>query len=107
VARDGSGERRRTALTRAEQVEELLVMGLRLAEGVDLARLAHMAGRPLREVLDPVVLERFMGDRWLVRRDDRLAATTAGRQRLNALLGALLADGSTSSKVEESLRALD
>jgi oxygen-independent coproporphyrinogen-3 oxidase len=92
VERAGSGERRRTALTRAEQVEELLVMGLRLSEGIGLARLTRTAGRPLREVIDPVALERFVGDGWLIQEDGRLAATAAGRQRLNALLGALLAD---------------
>jgi oxygen-independent coproporphyrinogen-3 oxidase len=92
VERAGSGERRRTPLTRAEQVEELLVMGLRLGEGMDLARLTRTAGRPLREVLDPVALERFVGDGWLIQEDGRLAATAAGRQRLNAILGALLAD---------------
>jgi coproporphyrinogen III oxidase-like Fe-S oxidoreductase len=78
-------------LTRAEQVEELLVMGLRLSEGVDLARLTGTAGRPLCEVLDPAALERFVGDGWLIRQGGRLAATAAGRQRLNAVLGALLA----------------
>jgi putative oxygen-independent coproporphyrinogen III oxidase len=92
VERAGSGERRRTPLTRAEQVEELLVMGLRLSEGVDLARLTGTAGRPLREVLDPAALERFVGDGWVIREHGRLAATAAGRQRLNAVLGALLAD---------------
>jgi putative oxygen-independent coproporphyrinogen III oxidase len=91
VARDGSGERGRTSLTRAEQVEELLVMGLRLSEGVELERLTRTAGRPLCEVLDPAALERFIGDGWLTRRDGRLAATAAGRQRLNPILGALLA----------------
>ena len=92
VERAGSGERRRTPLTRAEQVEELVVMGLRLSEGVDLTRLTCTAGRPLRAVLDPVALERFVGDGWVIRQDGRLAATAAGRQRLNAVLGALLAD---------------
>ena len=91
VERAGSGERRRTALTGREQVEELLVMGLRLGEGVALARLASTAGRPLREVLELASLERFVGDGWLSRRDGRLAATAAGRQRLNAILSALLA----------------
>jgi len=88
----GSGERRRTPLNRAEQVKELLVMGLRLSEGMGLARLTRTAGRPLREVLDVAALERFIGDGWLIQEDGRLAATAAGRQRLNAILGALLAD---------------
>ena len=67
-------------------------MGLRLSEGVDVARLTRTAGRPLRALLDPTALERFVGDGWLTCQDGRLAATNAGRQRLNAILGALLAD---------------
>jgi oxygen-independent coproporphyrinogen-3 oxidase len=35
------------ALTRVEQADELLLMGLRLAEGIDPARYAALAGRPL------------------------------------------------------------
>jgi len=90
VARTGSGERTRAALSPNEQVEELLVMGLRLTEGVELARLLELAGRPLDQVLDAAALARFSADGWLTRRDGRLAATAAGMQRLNALLGALM-----------------
>jgi putative oxygen-independent coproporphyrinogen III oxidase len=86
----GSGERLRTALTPAEQVEELLVMGLRLADGIELARLERIAGRPIGRVLDPGAIESFARDGWLVRDGGRLAATAEGRQRLNAILGALI-----------------
>jgi len=36
-------------LTREEMADEFLLMGLRLAEGIDLARYAAIAGRPLEE----------------------------------------------------------
>jgi oxygen-independent coproporphyrinogen-3 oxidase len=90
VERAGSGERSRTPLAHHEQVEEVLVMGLRLAEGVELARLEAIAGRPAAGLLEPVALERFLGDGWLELRANRLAATAAGRQRLNGILAALL-----------------
>ena len=86
----GSGERTRSRLDRAEQVEELLVMGLRLAEGIDFRRLARLGGRPPEDLIDRTALERFIGDGWLTLRHGRLAATAAGRQRLNAILAALL-----------------
>ena len=92
VERDASGERVRATLRRGEQVEELLVMGLRLAGGIELERLAGIAGRPAGELLDPVALGRFVEDGWLEQRQGRLAATPAGRQRLDAMLAALLAD---------------
>jgi putative oxygen-independent coproporphyrinogen III oxidase len=91
VELDASGERVRAALSRGEQVEELLVMGLRLAEGIELARLARAGGRPVGELLDPNAIRRFVEDGWLERRPGRLAATVAGRQRLDAILTALLA----------------
>jgi oxygen-independent coproporphyrinogen-3 oxidase len=90
VERTGSGERTRVALTRAEQVEELLVMGLRLREGVDLTRLEAVAGRKLDRLLDLAALDRLIGDGLLEQREAQLAATAAGRQRLNALLAAIL-----------------
>ena len=90
VERTGSGERTRVALTRAEQAEELLVMGLRLREGVDLTRLEAVAGRTLGQLLDLAALDRLIGDGLLERRDAQLAATAAGRQRLNALLARIL-----------------
>ena len=90
VARSGSGERTRVMLTRVEQAEELLVMGLRLGEGVDLARVEAVAGRDLDQLLDRAALDRLLGDGLLERRERRLAATAAGRQRLNALLAAIL-----------------
>ena len=34
-------------LTRGEMADEFLLMGLRLAEGIDPARYARLAGRPL------------------------------------------------------------
>jgi putative oxygen-independent coproporphyrinogen III oxidase len=88
--RSGTGERTRAVLSRLERVEELLVMGLRLAEGVEVPRLEAAAGWPLTRVLDAAALERLVVDGLVEMRNGRLAATASGRQRLNALLAALL-----------------
>jgi oxygen-independent coproporphyrinogen-3 oxidase len=90
VERTGSGERTRVPLTRAEQAEELLVMGLRLREGIDLARLETVAGQTLDQLFDLGALERLVGDGLLERQGGRLAASAAGRQRLNTLLAAIV-----------------
>jgi putative oxygen-independent coproporphyrinogen III oxidase len=89
VARHGSGERTRSVLAPDERLDELLVMGLRLAEGVGIGRLEAIAGRPLDAVLDRAALERLMNDGWLEMADGHLSATAAGRQRLNAIVEAL------------------
>jgi putative oxygen-independent coproporphyrinogen III oxidase len=90
VEREGSGERMRVALAAEERVDELLIMGLRLAEGVDLVRLEALTGRPLEQSLDAEALARLVEDGWLKLAGARLAATAAGRQRLNPILEALL-----------------
>jgi oxygen-independent coproporphyrinogen-3 oxidase len=90
VERTGSGERTRVALTPTEQVQELLVMGLRLAEGVDLARLEAAAGCAVNDCFDAAALDRLFADGLLELRAGRLVATAAGHQRLDALLAALI-----------------
>ena len=47
VEQEGHGLVSDEVLTRAEMADEFLLMGLRLAEGIDLARFAELAGRPL------------------------------------------------------------
>ena len=75
VERAGHGTEETTALTPDEVREERLMMGLRLAEGVIL-------DAPLASArLDPLVEGGF-----LTVEGNRLKATPAGRQRLNAVL---------------------
>jgi putative oxygen-independent coproporphyrinogen III oxidase len=90
VERSGTGERSRAALSRVEQAEELLVMGLRLSEGVDLGRLEAISGQGLDQLLEGAALDQLTGDGLLERSEGRLAASAAGRQRLNAVLAAIL-----------------
>jgi oxygen-independent coproporphyrinogen-3 oxidase len=85
----GTGIEEITPIDRGGAVEEMLMMGLRLTEGVGRARLERTAGRDVEALfgdnLAPLVQGGFL------RLDaDRIAATAAGRQRLNAVLTALL-----------------
>jgi len=86
VARNGHGIEQEDALTPQERVTEALVMGLRMAEGVDLARIARLGERTIDGVVrrDKVALLAGQG---LVRLDgDRLALTAAGIPVLDAVL---------------------
>jgi oxygen-independent coproporphyrinogen-3 oxidase len=72
-------------------VEEALMMGLRLAEGIDRAVFASMTGAdPLAALgerrLAPLVTAGYLEVDAL-----HLKATAAGRQRLNAVLERLIA----------------
>ena len=73
------------ALTREQMADEFLLMGLRLAEGIDLARYARLAGRPL----DARRLA-------LLREQGAIETTTSGRLRLTLagfpVLDAVVAD---------------
>ncbi len=83
----GSGDALREPVDDAERAELLVLMGLRLTEGVDLARYAALA--------DPVPLaaraETLRADGLLGPGSGRLRATPRGRLLLNAVTEALLA----------------
>ena len=88
--RAGTGIEEMAAIDRDSAVEEMLMMGLRLTEGVDRARLERAAGGDAEALLGANLAPLVDGG-FLTLDRERLAATAAGRQRLNAVLAALLA----------------
>jgi oxygen-independent coproporphyrinogen-3 oxidase len=75
-------------LTRVEQSDELLLMGLRLAEGIELARYADVAGKPL----DPErIAELARGGLIETTAERRLRVTAAGFPVLDAVVADLAA----------------
>jgi oxygen-independent coproporphyrinogen-3 oxidase len=90
VEKKGSGEVERAPLERAERGREMLLMGLRLAEGVGLARFEREADTRVQDFVDAQAAAR-LADAGLVEWSaEALRATEAGRQRLNAVLAALI-----------------
>ena len=83
-------------IARDEAVEEMVMMGLRLVEGLSRRRLEELADRAV-ERLFGAALPRLVDGGFLSLDGDRLAATAAGRQRLNAVLGVLFASRSAES----------
>jgi putative oxygen-independent coproporphyrinogen III oxidase len=75
VEAQGHGLAETTALTPVEEADEALLMGMRLAEGLDLDRLAAMAGF----VPDEAVLANLAGLGFIERHGRRICATAAGR----------------------------
>lgn len=90
VERDGHGVVEETALRPIERAREMLLMGLRLSEGVDAGGFAARTGMELKQAIDPAVLDQAMTEGYLTWRDDRLIALAEGRLRLDALLAALV-----------------
>jgi len=84
----GDGLERDELLTQEEESDEMLLMGLRLAEGIDLARFQALAGRPI----DPARLSDLLAHGMVERpTPDRLRATRAGALVLDAVVADLAA----------------
>jgi len=91
VEAGGSGEKPREPVAPDEAVADVLMMGLRLAEGVPTARIEAAAGTGLATTLPGERRRRLVESGDLQDREDRLVATDQGRRRLNAVLAHLLA----------------
>jgi putative oxygen-independent coproporphyrinogen III oxidase len=90
VEASGTGFEEMMPIARDTAIEETLMMGLRLVEGVSRDRLEAACGESVETLLGRRLGSLIEGG-FLTLDDDRLAATAAGRQRLNAVLAALLA----------------
>jgi putative oxygen-independent coproporphyrinogen III oxidase len=85
----GTGVEETTPLDRAAAVEEMLMMGLRLTEGISRARLEETSDTSA-ETLFGAKLQQLIDGGFITFDHERLAATARGRQCLNALFAALL-----------------
>jgi oxygen-independent coproporphyrinogen-3 oxidase len=90
VERTGTGQTHTETLAPRERGREALLMGLRLAEGISLPRFAARTGLALDDAIDLTVQRDLIAAGFLVRDEQRLAATAEGRRRLDALLPALV-----------------
>jgi len=90
VEAHGHGSTEETPVEGPERAREALLMGLRLAEGIDAVRFAARTGVTLDAALDPDILARALDAGYLARAGSRLRATPEGRKRLDALLAALV-----------------
>jgi len=89
VESKGTGIEETTAINHETAIEEVLMMGLRLVEGVSRARLERAAWCEA-ETLFGSNLTALVEGGFLTLDAERLAATAAGRQCLNAVLATLL-----------------
>jgi len=85
VQADGHAVVEETRIETADQAAEYLLMGLRIADGIDLARFRQLSGRM------PSHLAELTEMGLVSLRGDRLIATHAGRRVLNAVIAQLAA----------------
>ncbi|MFC3174439.1 radical SAM family heme chaperone HemW [Novosphingobium bradum] len=93
IANTGHGLSEERPLGRSEQASEALLMGLRLAEGIDLAMLSARFGLAETELVDckGVAMSLQQGLVW--RDGSRIGVTEAGMPVLDAVLGEVVAAG--------------
>ena len=92
VARNGSGLKVEQALSQQTRAMEALMMGLRLAEGVDLEALEAKTGLAAAEMIDGGEVEKLADMGFVEQRDRRLMVQPKGMPLLDALLPKIIAD---------------
>jgi putative oxygen-independent coproporphyrinogen III oxidase len=89
VARNGHGQVEEEPLTGEEAAREALVMGLRLAEGIEPAALAERLG--VERIVEEVAVDRLVGYGLLERHGPVVRATHSGRLLLDSILAEIAA----------------
>ncbi|KZZ65830.1 hypothetical protein A3764_18135 [Sulfitobacter sp. HI0129] len=84
----GNPEKPRVALSRQDQAEEFLLMGLRLSDGISLERYEALAGTSL----DGPALRHLVDIGMIERNGDNISVSNQGVMVLNAVLAELVAD---------------
>jgi putative oxygen-independent coproporphyrinogen III oxidase len=88
LARNGHGIAEEAALSPTEAADEALVMGLRLADGIDIEPLSRRFGVP---IVDWRRVDRLVASGHLARDGTRLTTSREGRLLLDSVLGEIAA----------------
>jgi oxygen-independent coproporphyrinogen-3 oxidase len=87
VARNGHGMESEDLLDGSTRATEALLMGLRLDEGIDLARIATESGLAIDSLVDARAVSRLSDHGLLEREGDHLRVLEPGMLLLDAILG--------------------
>lgn len=90
IADKQSGEQKRRALKADERIIELILMGMRLRDGMSAAHFAQLTGQTLSDSLDPVGLQDMLELGFVEWVGDNLRPTEEGRKCLNGVLEKLV-----------------
>ncbi|ABI60926.1 radical SAM family heme chaperone HemW [Granulibacter bethesdensis] len=90
VERQGHGSTLEEEVEPQERAREMLLMGLRITDGIDEARFRQRTGLTLEQAVDQEILSLALDNAYLSREHGNLRALPEGRVRLNALLQALV-----------------
>ena len=86
----GFGTAKRRILGQAERAEELLILGLRLSQGLDLRSIEHLTGINMLDRINKNQLQKLQDHGFMKLSSTHLVATPKGLLRLNSLIGRLV-----------------
>ncbi|MEP2958450.1 radical SAM family heme chaperone HemW [Parasphingorhabdus sp.] len=92
IQRNGNGLKVEQALSPDVRAAEALMMGLRLAEGLDLAALEAKTGLAIAEMIDSQEVSKLAEIGLVERTGDQLTITSRGMPLLDAILPKIIAD---------------
>lgn len=90
VAEFGHATDHKQALIAQSKAEEMIMMGLRLRQGIDLKSFESRVGQKIDNFIDDQYLQRLFELGYMEMDDRRLRATALGMPLLNGLLGQIL-----------------
>lgn len=90
VDADTHGTAKRRVLTPDMRAQELIMMGLRLRDGLDTSAISRQTGLTVAEVIDDTARRQLIEGGILAASDGRLRVTADGRLRLNSVIRLLL-----------------
>lgn len=90
LARNGHGIAEETPIAPADRAREALLMGLRLRDGVDLARIAELASASADQIVELAAIAKLQQHGLLSLDGARLKATSAGTLLLDGILAEIV-----------------
>ncbi|MGH1403067.1 MAG: radical SAM family heme chaperone HemW [Alphaproteobacteria bacterium] len=86
VSERGHGAHEREALSCDDRFFECLMMGLRLYQGISVARCEEISGRSFKDMIDQEHLKTVINEGWIEKGGDNLRLSREGMLRLNAII---------------------
>ena len=90
IALQGHATDQKSCLAPREMAEEMIMMGLRLTQGIDLANFKNRTGEKIEKFIDSVYLQHLLELDYMEMADHHLRATARGLPLLNGLLYRIL-----------------
>ena len=90
VENSGHGTNRNECLTNNESAQEMLMMGLRLSEGIDKKRFFERIGIKMENLINHSALNRLVQIGFLINNEETLCVAPRGRILLNSVISDLL-----------------